>query len=114
MNNHTKVANCLILQSDCLGIIQDKLFKAFIYACRNENDDLFCALIEHGVDVNFKWNEVTPLIAAVRGKRIELVGSLIALRADVALRGRFSYTPLMPVALDGNPRMLPLNWQRLY
>ena len=67
---------------------------------------MFYALIEHGVDVNFKWNEVTPLIAAVRGNHIELVGSLTALGADVELRGRFSYTPLMLVALDGNPRML--------
>ena len=49
---------------------------------------------------------MTPLIAAVRGNHIKLVGSLIALRADVELRGRFNYTPLMLVALDGNPRML--------
>ena len=56
--------------------------------------------------LNFKWNEVTPLIAAVRSGHIELVGSLIALGADIELRGRFSYTPLMFAALDGNPRML--------
>ena len=43
--------------------------------------------------LNFKWNEVTPLIAAVRSGHIELVGSLIALGADIKLRGRFSYTP---------------------
>ena len=78
MNNHTKVANFLILQSNCLGITKDELSTAFIYACRIENDDLLYALIEHGVDVNFKWNEGTPLIAAVRGNHIELVGSLIA------------------------------------
>ena len=34
------------------------------------------------------------------------MGSLIALRADVELRGCFIYTPLMLVALDGNPRIM--------
>ena len=106
MNNHKKVANFLILQSNCLGITKDELSTAFIYACRIENDDLLYALIEHGVDVNFKWNEAIPLNAAVRENNIELLGSLTALGADVELRGRFSYTPLMLVALDGNPRML--------
>ena len=52
--------------------------KPFFCACRNENDDLFYAFIEHGVDVNLKWNEATPLIAAVRGNHIGLVGCLIA------------------------------------
>ena len=73
MNNHTDVANFLILQSDYLGIPQDEISNAFIYDCRNGNDDLFYALIEHRVDVNFKFNEVTPLIAAVRSGDIELV-----------------------------------------
>ena len=72
INNHTKVANFLILQSNCLGITQDELYKAFIYACRNGNDDLFYVFIEHGVDVNFKWNEAIPLNAAVRENNIEL------------------------------------------
>ena len=49
---------------------------------------------------------MTPLIAAVRSVHIGLMGSLIALGADIELRGRFSYTPLMFAALDGNPRML--------
>ena len=106
MKNHTNLANYLILQSDCRGNPQDKLSKAVIYACRKRNDDLFYALIEHGVDVNFKWNEETLLIAAVRRGHIELVRSLIALGADIDLRGRFGCISLIFALLDGNPRML--------
>ena len=106
MKNHTNLANYLILQSDCRGNPQDKLSKALIYAFRKGNDDLFYALIEHGVDVNFKWNEETLLIAAVSYGHIELMRSLIALGADIDLRGCFGCTPLIVASIDRNPRML--------
>ena len=65
-----------------LGIPKNELSISFIYACCNENVDLFYALIEHAVDVSFKWNGVIHLIAAVCSGHIELLGSLIALGDD--------------------------------
>ena len=106
IKNHTNLANYLILQSDCRGNPQDILYKALIQACRKGNDDLFYALIEHAVDVNFKWNEETLLIAVVRYGHIELMRSLIALGANIDLRGRFGCTPLIFASLGGNPCIL--------